>query len=51
MKICVFGAASYEIDKSYIEAVEKLGEEMAKRGHALVLVRAATALWVRQHAA
>lgn len=36
MKICVFGAASYEIDKSYIEAVEKLGEEMAKRGHALV---------------
>ena len=36
MKICVFGAASYEIDKSYIDAVEKLGEEMAKRGHALV---------------
>ena len=36
MKICVFGAASYEIDKCYIEAVEKLGEEMAKRGHALV---------------
>ena len=36
MKICVFGAASNEIDKSYIEAVEKLGEEMAKRGHTLV---------------
>ena len=36
MKICVFGAASNEIDKSYIEAVENLGELMAKRGHSLV---------------
>jgi len=36
MKICVFGAASNEIDKSYIEAVENFGEEMAKRGHSLV---------------
>lgn len=36
MKICVFGAASSKIDKSYIDAVEKLGEEMAKRGHQLV---------------
>ncbi len=36
MKICVFGAASNEIDKSYIEAVEKLGETMVKRGHSLV---------------
>lgn len=36
MKICVFGAASYEIDKSYIDAVEILGEEIAKRGHSLV---------------
>ena len=36
MKICVFGAASNEIDKSYIEAVEAFGEEMAKRGHTLV---------------
>lgn len=36
MKICVFGAASTKIDKEYIEAVEKLGEEMAKRGHSLV---------------
>ena len=36
MKICVFGAASYEIDSLYVEAVEKLGEIMAKRGHALV---------------
>ncbi len=36
MNICVFGAASNEIDKSYIEAVEKLGETMVKRGHSLV---------------
>lgn len=36
MKICVFGAASNEINNVYIEAVEKLGEELAKRGHELV---------------
>lgn len=36
MKICVFGAASNEIDKSYIDAVENLGKELAKRGHSLV---------------
>ena len=36
MKICVFGAASNEIDNSYIELVERLGKEMAKRGHSLV---------------
>ena len=36
MKICVFGAASYEIDSLYIETVENLGETMAKRGHSLV---------------
>lgn len=36
MDICVFGAASDLIDKSYIDATEKLGEIMAKRGHNLV---------------
>lgn len=36
MKICVYGASSNEIDKRYIEAGEKLGEEMARRGHTLV---------------
>ena len=36
MNICVYGAASNEIDKSYISAVEAFGEEMAKRGHTLV---------------
>lgn len=36
MKICVFGAASSEIDEIYINAVEELGENLAKRGHELV---------------
>lgn len=36
MKICVFGAASNEISSSYVLEVEKLGKEMAKRGHSLV---------------
>lgn len=36
MKICVFGAASYEIDEKYIKAVEELGKLMVKRGHELV---------------
>ncbi len=36
MKICVYGASSNEIDKRYIEAGERLGEEMARRGHTLV---------------
>ena len=36
MRICVFGAASPTIDPEYIQKVELLGEEMAKRGHSLV---------------
>lgn len=36
MKICVYGAASSLIDKSYIETGEELGRKMAKRGHELV---------------
>ena len=36
MRICVYGAASPTIDKKYIELVEKLGQEMANRGHSLV---------------
>ena len=36
MNICVYGAASQTIDGSFIEAVEKLGEEIAKRGHSVV---------------
>lgn len=36
MKLCLYGASSNLIDRKYIEATEKLGEEMAKRGHTLV---------------
>lgn len=36
MKICIFGAASAQIDRCYVEAVEGLAEKMAKRGHSLV---------------
>ncbi len=36
MKLCLYGASSNLIDKKYIEATEKLGEEMAKRGHTLI---------------
>lgn len=36
MRICVYGAASNEIDPSYIEAGEQLGKAMAARGHRLV---------------
>ena len=44
MRICVFGAASNKIDKVYIDTVEKLGEEMAKRGHTLVFGAGANGL-------
>lgn len=36
MEICVFGAASENIDKKYITAVESMGEYLAKKGHNLV---------------
>ena len=36
MKICIYGASSNAINKKYIEAVEDLGEKLAKRGHSLV---------------
>ena len=36
MKICIFGAASNEIDHEYIRLVEDFGETLAKRGHTLV---------------
>ena len=36
MRICVYGAASSEIDRSFIEAGEELGRKMAERGHGLV---------------
>ena len=44
MKICVYGAASNEIDKSFLTAGEKLGEEMGKRNHSLVFGGGASGL-------
>jgi uncharacterized protein (TIGR00730 family) len=36
MNICVYGASSNTIDIDFVEKVESLGEEIAKRGHNLV---------------
>lgn len=36
MNICVFGAASSEIDGKYIEKVEEMGYALGKEGHNLV---------------
>ncbi len=36
MNICVYGASSDLIDKSYIDAATELGRKIAKRGHTLV---------------
>ncbi len=36
MNICVYGASSDAIDKIYIEEGERLGAELAKRGHTLI---------------
>lgn len=36
MNICVFGAASNDIDKDYIESCEEFGKKLAQRGHVMV---------------
>ncbi len=36
MKICIYGASSNDIDKSFIEAGEKLGKEIASCGQTVV---------------
>ena len=36
MNICIYGSANDTIDKTFIEAGEQLGEEMAKAGHTLI---------------
>lgn len=36
MNICIYGAASTELDSIYYEKTEELGKLMAKRGHGLV---------------
>lgn len=44
MKICVYGAASNEIDRSFLYAGEMLGREMGKRNHTLVFGGGASGL-------
>ncbi len=44
MNICVYGAASNDIDKSYLDCGEELGEEIARRKHTLVFGGGATGL-------
>lgn len=44
MKVCIFGAASAHIGEKYIAEVEKLGKELALRGHSLVFGSGATGL-------
>ena len=44
MKIAVYGAASNNIDKIYIETVEELGRKMGQRGHSLVFGGGSTGL-------
>ena len=36
MNICLYGASSNEIDKSYVKKTEILGEKLGNRGHNLV---------------
>ena len=36
MNICVYGAASSEIDQYYIDIVEKLCKKLGENGHTLV---------------
>lgn len=44
MNICVFGASSSIIDKSFIHEIEKLGEKIADRGHGIVYGAGASGL-------
>ncbi len=44
MKICVFGASSSTIDKSYVSQVEELGRKIADRCHGLVYGAGASGL-------
>lgn len=44
MRICLYGAASPTIDPEYIEKVEILGKELARRGHSMVFGAGANGL-------
>ena len=47
MEICVYGASSSTIDKSYIDAGELLGAKIAKRNHIVVYGGGATEGYTR----
>ena len=36
MNLCLYGASSDQIAPTYLQAVEALGEKLARRGHGLV---------------
>ena len=38
MNICIYGAASPQLDQIYYEKTEELGRLMARRGHGLVRI-------------
>ncbi|MDY3972196.1 MAG: TIGR00730 family Rossman fold protein [Clostridia bacterium] len=44
MNICVFGASSSTIDKTFIDRVEQLGRDIADRGHGLIYGAGASGL-------
>lgn len=44
MNVCIYGAASEKIDKSFMAQTEKLGEMLAKHGHKLVYGAGGTGL-------
>lgn len=44
MNICIYGASSIKTSEEYIDAVEKLGEALAKEGHSLVFGGGASGL-------
>ena len=51
MNICLYGASSPDIDSLYIEAVEELGRQMARRGHSMVYGGGANGLMELRRAA
>ena len=44
MNICIYGASSAELEKSYYEKAEEFGRQMAERSHGLVFGGGATGL-------
>ena len=44
MNVTLYGAASSQIDRAYIDSVEELGREMARRGHTMIFGAGGTGL-------